>query len=77
MFKTLSPGVTGIEGKTINVCYHVCIKYAVFISFTSKTNVLPLTKRQGVFFQSLTAAFNCYNLQYLLAIIVSLHNVGA
>ena len=31
-----------------------------------KTIVLPLTKRQGVFFQSLTAAFNCYNLQYLL-----------
>ena len=29
------------------------------------------------FFQSLTAAFNCYNLQYLLARILSLDNVGA
>ena len=29
------------------------------------------------FFQSLTAAFNCYNLHYLLAIILSLYNVGA
>ena len=29
------------------------------------------------FFQSLTAAFNCYNLQYLLATILSLDNVGA
>ena len=44
---------------------------------SSKTNVLPLTKRQGVFFQSLTDAFNCYNLQYLLATILSLDNVGA
>ena len=29
------------------------------------------------FFQSLSVAFNCYNLQYLLAIILSLDNVGA
>ena len=29
------------------------------------------------FFQSLTAAFNCFNLQYLLATILSLDNVGA
>ena len=29
-----------------------------------------------MFFQSLTAAFNCYNFQYLLATILSLDNVG-
>ena len=29
------------------------------------------------FFQSLTVAFNCYKLQYLLATILSLDNVGA
>ena len=30
-----------------------------------------------MFFQSLTVAFNCYKLQYLLATILSLDNVGA
>ena len=30
-----------------------------------------------MFFQSLTVAFNCYILQYLLATILSLDNVGA
>ena len=62
--------------------HKICGFYISYFSIelkrgSSKTNVLPLTKRQGVFFQSLTAAFNCYNLQYLLAIILSLDNVGA
>ena len=62
--------------------HKICGFYIIYFSIelkrgSSKTNVLPLTKRQGVFFQSLTAAFNCYNLQYLLAIILSLYNVGA
>ena len=51
--------------------HKICGFYIIYFSIelkrgSSKTNVLPLTKRQGVFFQSLTAAFNCYNLQYLL-----------
>ena len=62
--------------------HKICGFYIIYFSIelkrgSSKTNVLPLTKRQGVFFQSLTAAFNCYNLQYLLATILSLDNVGA
>ena len=62
--------------------HEICGFYIIYFSIelergSCKTNVLPLTKRQGVFFQSLTAAFNCYNLQYLLAIILSLDNVGA
>ena len=62
--------------------HKICGFYIIYFSIelkrgSSKTNVLPLTKRQGVFFQSLTAAFNCYNLQYLLATIPSLDNVGA
>ena len=39
-------------------------KMCGFISFTSRSN-------------SLTGAFNCYNLRYLLATILSLDNVGA
>ena len=51
--------------------HKICGFYIIYFSIelkrgSSKTNVLPLTKRQGVFFQSLIAAFNCYNLQYLL-----------
>ena len=39
--------------------------------------LLGFLKALGVLFQSLTAAFNCYNLQYLLATVLSLYNVGA
>ena len=51
--------------------HKICGFYIIYFSIelkrgSSKTVVVPLTKRQGVFFQSLTAAFNCYNLQYLL-----------
>ena len=47
--------------------------YIIYFSSNLKEEVL----KQGVFIQSLTAAFNCYNLQYLLATILSLDNVGA
>ena len=62
--------------------HKICGFYIIYFSIelergSCKTNVLPLTKRQGVFFQSLTAAFYCHNLQYLLAIILSLDNVRA
>ena len=61
--------------------HKICGFYIIYFSIelkrgSSKTNVLPLTKRQGLFFKALTAAFNCYILQCLLATILSLDNVG-
>ena len=62
--------------------HKICGFYIIYFSIelkrgSSKTIVLPLTKRQGVFFQSLTAAFNCYNPQYLLLQFFLSIDVGA
>ena len=55
--------------------HKICGFYIIYFSIelkrgSSKTNVLPLTKKAR-------CVFNCYNLQYLLATILSLDNVGA
>ena len=53
--------------------HKICGFYIIYFSIELKIG----SSKTRCFFQSLTAAFNCYNLQYLLAIILSLYNVGA
>ena len=54
--------------------HKICGFYVIYFSIELK---IRSSKTRCVFFQSLSVAFNCYNLQYLWAIILSLDNVGA
>ena len=53
--------------------HKMCGIYIIYFSIELKIG----SSKTRCVFQSLTAAFNCYYLQYLLATILSLDNVGA
>ena len=53
--------------------HKMCGFYIIYFSIELKIG----SSKTRCVFQSLTAAFNCYYLQYLLATILSLDNVGA